>query len=245
MALGKFYGIGVGPGESELLTLKGKRILNEVDIVFAPQARLTTYSMAAAIVKPHLQHPEKLTLLEYPMTRETPILKAFWNKAASQIVEPLKQGKNVAYLTLGDPFIFSTYYYTLRLLKQLLPDLEAITTPGISSFSAMASFLNMCLVEGSQKLAVVPVEEEVEPLRPILQEFDCIVMLKVGKKLGRVIRLLKELEFLKQGIMISYIGTPKEKVTLDLTQVRDEESGYMTTIIIKKPSEGGGDLSET
>jgi len=245
MGLGKFYGIGVGPGESDLLTIKGKKIINAVDVVFAPQARLTTYSMAASIVKPHMDDPKKIVLLEYPMTRETPILREFWNRAAHQILEPLNQGKNVAYLTLGDPFTFSTYYYTMRLMKELLPGLDVTTIPGISSFSAMASFLNMCLVEGKQKLAVVPVEEDVEPLRPVLNDFDCVVMLKVGKKLGKVLRLLKDVDLLKYGVMASYIGTPKERIVLDLTALTEEESGYMTTIIVKKPSEGEGDLSET
>ena len=245
MKLGKFFGIGVGPGESDLLTIKGKKIINQVDIVFAPQARLTTYSMAASIVKPHMDHPEKIVLLEYPMTRDTAILKEFWHKAAHQILEPLKNGKDVAYLTLGDPFIFSTYYYTLRLMKELLPGLDVITIPGISSFSASASFLNMCLVEGKQKLAIIPVEEDVEPIRTQLREFDCVVMLKVGKKLGRVLKLLREESLIDRAVMIAYIGTPKERIVHDLTHLEEDESGYMTTIIMKKATESDGDLSET
>lgn len=234
---GKFYGIGIGPGDAELLTVKAVRIIKEVDYVFVPKASFKDNSMALKIVKELVADKNVLEQV-YPMTKDKDVLNDAWLTAAKEITKKIEQGYSVAYLTIGDPFTFSTYIYLLQNISKLIPVELIETVPGITSYNAAACMANFPLIESSMKLAVVPVSKDIEELRPILKSFDTVVLMKVAKKLDKVIELLEETGLINSSLFASYVGQENSFLTRDLLSLKGKDKGYMSVIIVQKPLDG-------
>ena len=230
---GEFYGIGVGPGDNELLTVKAVRIIKEVDCIFAPRADSKGSSLALDIVK-DVCKGKRVVEQVYPMVRDKAKLEAAWMASANEIKSEIESGNNVAYLTIGDPLTFSTYCYLLQQLSKVIPSQNIHTIPGITSYNAAASLANFSLIEQNEKLAIIPVSEDVDELRPILNSFDTVILMKVAKKLDEVIGLLEDMELIDNSLFASYIGFKNEFITRDLLSLKGAGKGYLSVIIVRK-----------
>src|SRR3989304_992970 len=135
MKTGNFYGIGLGPGDPELLTLKALRTIQTADCIFVPKSDTKEDSLALEIVKDYVKGKRVIEQI-YPMTKDKQTLNTAWLKAAEEIHTEVKNGYDVVYLTLGDPMTFSTYIYLLRHLSTMLPKKAIHTIPGITSYNA-------------------------------------------------------------------------------------------------------------
>ncbi|HDY68833.1 MAG TPA: precorrin-2 C(20)-methyltransferase [Candidatus Scalindua sp.] len=231
---GNFYGIGVGPGDNELLTLKAVRIIKSVDCVFVPKADTKESSTALEIVK-DVVADKRIIEQVYPMVRDKTRLETAWSKAANEIKCEVESGNNVAYLTIGDPLTFSTYCYLLQHLSKLIPSQNIHTIPGITSYNAAACLANYPLIEQDEKLAIIPISKEVSELRPILNTFDTVVLMKVAKKQDEVIKLLEEMNLIENSLFASYVGFNNELITHDLNSLKGSGKGYLSVIIVRKP----------
>lgn len=231
---GKLYGIGIGPGDPKLVTVRAKEILDRVDIVFAPKGREDGTSCARSIVEAVTKREKVFAELTFPMTKDKSILNRYWSRAAHRIVKEIRKGSEVAFVTIGDPFIYSTYVYLLRTLRKDFPDIKVETVPGVSAFNAAASAADLALVEGNERLAIVPVSKDLKGLKEALEDFDTVVLMKIGLKLNRVISLLKKLDLLKCAVLVSRVGHKDEKIIHDLVSLRDKKTGYLSVIIVKK-----------
>jgi len=232
---GEFYGIGVGPGDSELVTVKAVRIIKSVDCIFAPRADSKASSLALDIVK-DICVGKRIIEQVYPMVRDKTKLEAAWLASAKEIEREITAGNSVAYLTIGDPLTFSTYCYLLQQLSKIIPSQKIHTIPGITSYNAAASLANFSLIEQSEKLAIIPVSGDVNELRPTLNSFDTIILMKVAKKLDEVIELLEDMELIDNALFASYIGFKNELITRDLLSLKGEGKGYLSVIIVRKPT---------
>ncbi len=230
-----FYGIGVGPGDSELLTIKAVRVIKSVDCVFAPRADLKKSSLALDIVK-DVCVGKRIVEQVYPMTKDRSKLKEAWLSSANEIRDELYAGNDVAYLTIGDPMTFSTYCYLLQQLSHIIPSQNIQTVPGITSYNAAASLANFSLIEQNEKLAIIPVSNDIDELRPILNSFDTVILMKVAKKLDDVIDLLVEMKLTDNSVFASYIGQDDEFITRDITSLKGGGMGYLSVIIVRKTS---------
>lgn len=230
----KLYGIGLGPGDPGLVTLKAKEMLDRVDIVFAPKSSDDAVSLAAEIVEAVTEKRKNLIELTFPMTRDENVLNKYWMNAARTIARHIRSGKEAAFVTIGDPSIYSTYGYLSRILSHNFKDIVVETIPGISAFNAASCRVQLPLAEGREKLAVVPVAGDLEGVRRALIEFDTIALMKVGAKLGKVTRLLKELGLIDKAILISRVGHKNEKVIRGLSGLRDKKAGYLSVILVRK-----------
>jgi precorrin-2/cobalt-factor-2 C20-methyltransferase len=152
---GTLYGIGVGPGDPDLVTLKAAKILSRVDIVYAAASTRNHHSLAKDIARPHVPVATPIKMLKFPMTRDKSETRGAWEMHARTIIDHLETGKDVAFLTLGDAMTYSTYGYIVRHISAMAPHLEIETIPGISSYQAAAARLNTPLVEGEESLMVV------------------------------------------------------------------------------------------
>ena len=233
---GKLYGIGIGPGDPKLLTLRAKEILDKVDTIFSPKAKEEGTSIARSIIEASTSQPKKFVELTFPMTRDKTVLKIYWRRAAEKIAKEVSKGKEVAFVTIGDPFIYSTYIYLLKALRRDFPDIRVETIPGISAFNAAASRAEVPLVQGNERLAILPVTKDLKGLREAFREFDTVVLMKVGSKLDRIMALLKELNLLKSSVLVSHVGHPEEKIMGDFySSKKDKKGGYLSVIIVKNP----------
>ena len=134
--MAKFYGIGVGPGDSELVTIKASRLLEDLDILYTPEAKKGSKSFALGIAEPYLKEQLEIKQRHFPMVRSNSTKEVQWQAISAEIAEDVKTGKNVGFITLGDPMVYSTYSYLLALLEK---EIDCQTIPGITSFCSMAS----------------------------------------------------------------------------------------------------------
>lgn len=230
---GKLYGIGIGPGDPKLLTLRAKEALEKVEVIFVPKGSDDGISVARRIIEQVIKGKKTYIELTFPMTKDQAVLKRYWKKAAQKIAREMKKGKQAAFVTLGDPFIYSTYIYLLKIIKQDYPKIEVETIPGISAFNAAASRAQLPLVEGNEKLAIVPVTKNLFGVRKTLEEFDTVVLMKVGAKLDKIIRLLKKMKLIQRAVLISRLGQENETVVKDISTLTDKKLGYLSVIIVK------------
>ena len=231
-----FYGIGVGPGDPELLTLKALNILNSVDIIFAPKAKSKDDSLAREIVKNILDKKKEFIELEFPMTKDKEELEKRYKTSAEIILQKINSGNQVAYLTIGDPLLYSTYVYLLEALKEISPDLEIETIPGISAYSAVAARFSYSMAEKNEKICICPVPDDLNDLKKTILDHDTIVIMKVAKKLPEVVRLLQKMDIAQDAIFGSHVGMEGEKLVKGFANSTSlsEKEGYLSTIIVRK-----------
>ena len=236
---GKLYGIGIGPGDPGLVTLKALRLLQSVDLIFVPRADSGEGSIALSILRKLLPH-KYYSELVFPMVRDRSQLHEHWRRAAEIVSEKVAQGMEVAFVTLGDPLLYSTYNYLLKALAQRTPSIEVETIPGITSFTAAAALVNLSLAEGDQRLAVLPASAEVETLKRALQEFDTVVLMKIGQRLAHVKQLLRELGLTQDAVLVCRAGLEEQFVARDISQADGESLGYLSVVIIRHRKEAKG-----
>lgn len=231
---GKLYGIGIGPGDPKLLTLKAKELLNRVDTVFVPKGNDLGTSCARSIVEAVISKSKDFIEITFPMTRDKKILKKSWTFAAREIAQKIRQKGEAAFVTIGDPYIYSTYVYLVETMRKHFPNINLETVPGVSAFNAASSRVDMPLAKGDEKLAILPVTKTLKGLKKTLREFDTIVLMKVGSKLDRVIRLLREMKLIEKAVLVSHVGQEGEKIVRDLTLLEGRKEAYLSVIIVKK-----------
>ncbi len=130
MKLGTIYGVGVGPGDPQLITLKGAAVLGRCQQVFVPKARDEGDSAALSIAGVHLRGDAEIHELVFPMITDRKELASRWEDSAGQVAAALQTGEDACFLTLGDPLLYSTYIYLLRALRKILPEAKVVTIPG-------------------------------------------------------------------------------------------------------------------
>ncbi len=189
MMYGKFFGIGVGPGDPKMLTLRGLEVLKKVDVICTPISKSGRDSLAIKVVEDLVVGKEIVNLI-FPMTKDEEILNYHWKEARKKIMTYLKKGCDVAFLTIGDPTFYSTYLHLLDELRNY--DLKIETIPGVTSISACLSALNLPLAKGNDKIAILPASEAHGNLKHLLEEFECIILMKAT----RLRDIAKELEYI-------------------------------------------------
>jgi len=239
--LGTFYGVGIGPGDPELLTQQARRILNSVPVIFVPKAKITDEGLALQILLGSVVNKTGAELkdLVFPMSKDPAVLKPAWELAREAVLEVLRQGKDAELITLGDTAIYSTYMNMVAELRQAEPGLKIVTAAGISSFSQAAAQLNLSLVEKAERMAILPCLSDVAAMRPDLERFDTVVLMKVGRRFADLRELLRGMGLLAYSHLALKLGTPAELLCSDLDAVDPEGVTYMSLVIVRKPLKGG------
>lgn len=226
---GKLYGVGVGPGDVELLTLKAVKVLKSVPVICSPKSAKEKNSIALSIAEPIIDEREdrkKVMLVEpiFPMIEDDETLEKVWDSASELVAHYLDSGRDVAFVTLGDPSIFSTFSYVQKRLKDRY-EIEVI--PGITSFTACASASEIPLVEKNQVLTIVPKIDD--RLEDIMDCSDTVVLMKASRN-------TKELESMIESKNKEKIIRSVENCTREDEKIIEgfsEDKPYLTTTIIK------------
>ncbi len=236
---GILFGIGVGPGDPELITLKATKILNQVDTVFAAASTKNNHSLAVNIAERHIPENTKVKMLRFPMTRDKNETRKAWRKHAQTIIAEIERGKNVAFLTLGDAMTYSTFGYIIRHIQDLAPDIEIQTVPGITSYQAAAASLNMPLVEGEESLMVVSGATGGNRLRELEGKPENVVFLKAYRNVKDIKAAIDEIGKYPSSVGVKNCSHPNEEIIADIEELGEKVPDYWTLIIAKQHTTNG------
>ncbi|WP_070971583.1 precorrin-2 C(20)-methyltransferase [Vibrio sonorensis] len=222
-SLGKLYAVGVGTGDSELLTLKAVRLIKEADVIAIPEKNKgKADSFAWQIVTgavPEAEISAESCYLHFPMTRDPSVNIPAWQTAAHTILQRLQAGKNVVFITEGDPSVFSTWSYVQDELSELIPELKPVIVPGITSITAVPAATKIPLAEGKEKFCVVPATYGIECLENLVKEFDTIMLIKAGRMIPALSEKLKKLGIHDVATYVSHASSEQEEIYDDLDDV--------------------------
>lgn len=238
--MARLYGLGVGPGDPELVTLKAARILRSVPVVGIPVRSEHDASFAFAIVEDLIDRARQEVLeLVFPMTRDHDRLGPYWDAAADRLHERIAAGHDAAFITEGDPFFHSTFIYVFAAMRRRHPEVPIEVVPGVSSVMAAAAAAQSPLVNKDERLAVLPTCYELAPLRRALAEFDTVVLLKISSVGDELVDLLAELGRLDDCVFVQKATTADEIVIRDVRALKGKKLEYLSLLIVRRRGAGG------
>ncbi len=233
--LGTLYGVGVGPGDPELVTLKALKLLRRVPVICVPKRGISADSYALGIVG-HLLDRDRQEVLElvFPMTKDRARLEAAWKEAARQVSVRLVRGLDCAFITEGDPTVYSTFMHLMGTVRQSLPHVVVEVVPGVSSVTAVAARVGWSLAEGDERIAIIPATYEDQLLRESLERFDTVVLMKVNSAWDRLAPLLEELDLLDRAVYVARASSPQEEVVWDVRSLAGRKLDYLSIVLVCK-----------
>ncbi len=234
-------GIGVGPGDPDLLTVKAVKAIQNADIIMCPASKEDRPSIALSVVSSLIDKSknQEIVKLIFPMTKDKDVLDATWKKNAKIMAEKVLLGKNVVYLTVGDPFLYSTWIYMHKDLKENYPQMDISVIPGIVSIFTFASKVGISIAEGAEKVAIIPSCYDLSSVKEIAKNCETMVFLKDGRYFDQVIKVLKESGFPDDSIFAigQDLGTENEIIRkMTLGEVNDETltTKYFSILVVKR-----------
>lgn len=229
---GRLYALGIGPGASDLLTVRAARILGKLDVLYAPAGRKGGDSLALSIVREYLGEQTEIRCTHFPMSADSVEKESVWDNVAAALSAETLAGKQVGFITLGDAMLFSTWVFLLQRLGR--PDWLEIV-PGVTSFAAIAARTQIPLAMERQSLAVVSCTAPEAEIKQALANHDSLVLMKVYGRFARVKALLADAGLLDRAVMMAEATLPGEQCWRQLAEVSDEQPlPYFSTILVNK-----------
>jgi precorrin-2/cobalt-factor-2 C20-methyltransferase len=242
---GVLYGIGVGPGDPELLTLKGLRLLARVPVIFYPASGDGAEGFALAILRRVFEAEpgqqllaaqplaERIRPLVTTMPRGVDVERPHWDEAAVIVGQVLQTGQDAAFITEGDPLLYSTFMYLRVALAERFPEAPVEVIPGVSSVTAAAARALFPLAGADERIGVIPATYDPDMLARMLDTCDTIVLLKVSRVLDRLLDILQARGLLASAVLVERCGTPSERVVRDLTSLRGQTVSYFSLLLVR------------
>jgi len=230
---GRFYGVGVGPGDPELLTIRAQRLLQQVGVICYTELDNGAPSFALGVVKSLVDSETGLLPITIP-SDDSPVSHETWHIASERIGARLREGLDVAFITEGDPMLYSEYPHLIEHLQAELADLHAEIVPGVPSVMAAAASSGIPLVSQGQRLAILPAVYGIDDLREAITSFDTIVLMETDHNLMRALANLESLGLAGHAIYVRQASTASENVIHDISQVTAEDLDYFSLLIIKR-----------
>jgi precorrin-2/cobalt-factor-2 C20-methyltransferase len=231
---GVLYGLGVGPGDPELITLKALKILKSAPVVAYP-APEKGESLARSIAAPHICENKIEIVIRTPMTPGNFPSNDVYDHYAKKIEKHLDSGSDVAVICEGDPFLYGSFMY---LYERLANNFETEVVPGVSSLGAVASVAGRPLVSRNQTLSLLPAPMEEKNLEKQLLNTDAAAIMKIGRHFGKVKHVLAKLGLDSDAIYVEHASMPNQKV-LPLNEVSTDSAPYFSMILVNSKNRGG------
>jgi precorrin-2/cobalt-factor-2 C20-methyltransferase len=232
---GMFFGIGVGPGEPGLIPVVAWDTLKKCHVIFVPRARTMNHSVARRCLPTNEIPQDRFREIEFAMETDRSVLSARYAEIAETIAVELRGGRDVAYLTLGDPSTYSTYTYTLSVLQDRIADLRYRTFPGVPSYCAVAAAAGFALGEGKQRILILPCPAQMPELRSMIETHDIVVLMKIGDRLHAVLALLHQMGIADRCVFGGHVGMVDEMLCANVAEMDSKNSpGYLSTLLIRR-----------
>ncbi len=260
MSQARLYGVGVGPGDPELLTLKALRVVGECPVIAVPVSRKGSGgeggdkgegTIALGIMKKALHGlgDKEILRLYFPMTRDRAVLSKARKEAAQEVARRLEEGLDVAFLTLGDPTLYSTFTNLVPLLSGLAKGVEVLLVPGVTSVSASAARAGLTLAQAGERLLVAPAFYDLKALARWCEDFDTVVLMKVKSRLPDIRRFIDERAHESgnggkaaalTATFVERAGWQDREVIMDLADLDESyRPSYLSMVILKRAEREG------
>ena len=239
--MSQLTGIGVGPGDPDLLTVKAVKAIQNADTIMCPASKEDRPSIAFSVVESLIDKSKNQEIIKliFPMTKDKDVLESHWKINSKIMAEKVLSGKNVVYLTVGDPYLYSTWIYMHRDLKEKYPDMDISVVPGIVSIFSFASKVGISVAEGAEKVAIIPSCYDLSSVKEIAKHSESMIFLKDGRYFDQVIKVLKESGFPDNSLFAigQDLGTENEIIrTMTLGEVNDDSltTKYFSILVVKR-----------
>ena len=238
---GKLYGVGVGPGSPDLMTLRSVQVLSEVGAIAIPRSSRWGKSMAWGIAESNVPDNEKQErfFLTFPMSKDPERVRPAMELAFEEVGQRIEAGIDVAFITLGDPLLFSTFGYLYEEAPRRWPGIEIEVVPGVTSITAVASAAGTPLADGQERIAIVPATYGTEDLKEILESFDTTVLMKVGSALSEVQEVLQATGLGERAVYVSRASGSTQRVERDVQGLTEKDMDCFATVLVMKKERSG------
>ena len=232
--IGRFYSVGVGPGDPELLTVKAQRILGEVGVICYTQLDNGAPSYALGVVRSLVPNEAERLAITIP-SDDSPVQHDTWHESAARIVAKLREGQDVAFITEGDPMLYSEFPHLIEHVQdEQREGLMVEVVPGVPSVMAAAASAGVPLVSQGQRLAILPAVYGIDDLREAITNYDTIVLMEIDHNLMRALANLESLGLAGHAIYVRQASTASERVVDDIGKLTPEDLDYFSLLIIKR-----------
>ena len=235
MKLGTLYGVSVGTGDPELITVKGLRILQNSAVVAFPAGINNRLGTAQSIISDWLQPHQQTLPLNFPYVRDAQTLQTAWQKAATEVGSYLQQGTDVTFACLGDLSFYGTFTYLAQNVRQLYPGVNIETVPGVCSPMAIASLLKVPLTVDRQRMVILPALYAIADLETALDSAEVVVLLKVSSVYQQVWQILQQRNLLDYSSIVERATFADQKIYRNLTNYPQLDLSYFSTMLIRQP----------
>lgn len=234
MTIGTLFGIGVGPGDPEWMTVQAARLLSACRHVYVPKSREAAESIALEIARCYLRPDAAIHELTFPMTADEGVLHHCWRDAARQVYQMLAAGEDGCFLTLGDAMLYSTYIYLADELRAIDPGVKIVTVPGITAMSAAAAVTGFPIGRQKQLVTIVPASDNMGQFTAALDRGGTVVLMKIGRRLESVLAELESRNLLDRAVFVSRAGMSQQRVETNLRRLRGtpEQTGYLSILLV-------------
>lgn len=233
MNIGILYGISVGPGDPELITLKGLRSLQKAPVVAFPAGIEGKPGIAQQIISPWLSQEQYQLALKFPYVQDMAVLTGAWQLAAEQVWKYLQIGQDVAFACEGDISFYSTFTYLAQTLQQMHPEAVIKLVPGVCSPMAAASLIGLPLTIRQERLVVLPALYHVGELEAVLDWADVVVLMKVSSVYEQVWKVLQQRSLLSQSWVVERATSPDMVIYADLSDRPTLKLPYFSLLIVQ------------
>lgn len=235
------YGVGVGPGAPDLLTLRAVQVLKAAPVLALPRSSDLGSSMAWRIIRSVVgESPEQERLfLTFPMSTDPARLRPAWEIALQQIGARLAEGRSVAFATEGDPSLYSTFTYLRREAQRRWPAVRIEIVPGVTSLTAVPAAADLVMADGQQRVAILPAAYGVADLERILAAFDTTIIMKIGSAMPAVVAAVEAQGLLGCAVYVSRAAMPEQRVVRDLRDVRAEHGDCFAMVVVARRDRSG------
>jgi precorrin-2/cobalt-factor-2 C20-methyltransferase len=240
------WGVGVGPGAPDLVTLRAIATIRGADVIALPRSSEFGESVAWSIVKDHLDRrsEQERLLLTFPMSNDPGRVRPYWDRALSEIAARIAAGKSIAFVTEGDPTLYSTFVYLQREARARWPDVRIEVVPGVTSVTAVPAVAGIALADGRERIAIVPAAYGVDDADELLRNFDTVVFMKIGPEMHRVIEAIERHGLLDRAVYVAKATMTGERIVRDVREVAGERGDCFAMVVVAKKERSGALLGE-